>query len=125
MKQKLAGCRRPDKLRAIIPNTTTLRLLTNVVFDVVHPFSFCDSTEQVQTRVLGASKGGQPLDIASVAQLSLQCGRDNEDRAAFGKMDIRHFMTPFLVWRCGDRNGAEESLWSGAPLPSDYNAALL
>ena len=71
VKQKGAGEHQPGKLRAIIPISPILRLLTSVVLDAVLPYSDQCSTEQgLGDRVLGASKRGQPLDIASTTPLS-------------------------------------------------------
>ena len=42
-------------------------------------------------RVLGASRGGQVLDIITCCQQALEIGRDNQDQAAVGQMDIRTY----------------------------------
>ena len=92
VKQKVLNGKTCDKLRGIIPNSTILRLLTFAVLDVLRPLADAYSVENgMSTQVLGASKGGQTLDIAHTAQLCLQCGRDNEDRAACGQMDIKNY----------------------------------
>ena len=91
-KQKVAGGKDPSKLRGIIPNSSILRLLTNVVLGVVQPYANVYSREHgLDAAVLGASKGGQTLDIAHTAQLCLMCGREDMDRSAIGHMDIRNF----------------------------------
>ena len=92
VKQKVLGGKSCEKLRGIIPNSTVLRLLSFVVLDVVRPIADAYSTTNgLASRVLGASKGGQTVDIVHTAQLCLQCGRDNEDRAACGQMDIKNY----------------------------------
>ena len=58
----------------------------------MRPYSLSYSIDHgLNHRVLGASKGGQPLDIAMCAQLALQCARDSNDLGAFGQLDIRNY----------------------------------
>ena len=58
----------------------------------------------MDVEVLGASKGGQPLDIAHCAQLTMMAGRDDNDRAACGHFDIRIFQRCRSV--CVDKSSA-------------------
>ena len=61
------------KLRAIIPNSTVLRLLTNVVKLKVRAYSDAYSEQHMlDHKVLGSSRGGQPMDITGSAMLTLQ-----------------------------------------------------
>ena len=47
------------------------------------------------TRVLGARKGGQLLDIISCAKFSLELGRDSNDQAAVALLDVSNFHDRF------------------------------
>ena len=104
IKQKVSGSTSAQKLRGIIPNTTVLRLLTNVVLAVVRPFSARYSEDNgLNVEVLGASKGGQTMDMAHTAQYALMWGRDDGDKAACGQMDIKNYhdsMSRSEMWRC-------------------------
>ena len=60
----------------------------------------------MNVEVLGGGKGGQCIDIAHTAQLMLMCGRDNQDNAACGQMDMRNFhdsMSRGEIWHCQRR----------------------
>lgn len=53
--------------------------------------------------MLGARRGGQPLDVAGIGMLTLQCGRDDQDRSAVGQMDIKNYhdcMSRYELWKC-------------------------
>lgn len=92
VKQKELGGVSVKKTRGIVPQSTFLRVLTNVVMARITPSIDTFSTEhQMLHRVLGASRGRQILDIITCAQQALELGRDNQDRAAVGQMDIRTY----------------------------------
>ena len=83
VKQKVASGVDPRKLRAVIPQTTALRILSYLVVQKIQPLLNQYSDEHgFDTRVLGARKGGQLLDIISCAKFSLELGRDSHDQAA-------------------------------------------
>ena len=119
VKQKVAGSTDSNKLRGIMPNSTCLRLLTNIVLARVKPYSDRYSHEQgTDVLVLAGKKGGQPLDIVSVAQFALQCARDDGDRGAFGHFDIRNYHDSLSwteIWRSQRRRGIPD-VWSVAAL---------
>jgi len=92
VKQKVSGGRMASKLRAIVPNSTILRLLSSIVFVKVQPFADQYSADHgLDIRVLAGQKGGQPLNIVGVAQHVLQCARDDGDRGAFGHLDVANY----------------------------------
>ena len=75
-----------------IPNFTILRLLSSIVLVKVKPFADTYSADLgLDMRVLAGQKGGQPLNIAGVAQQVLQCARDDGDQGAFGHFDIASY----------------------------------
>ena len=117
VKQKLAGSTLASKLRAIVPNSCVLRLLSNVVLSRVRPLADTYSEDLgLNLRVLGGHKGGQTLDIVAVAQMALQCARDDDDRGAFGHIDIRNFHDSISwseMWRSQRRRNIPE-VWSDA-----------
>ena len=119
VKQKEPCGKKAQKLRGVIPNSTILRLLTEIVLSFVRPYAETYSSEHcLNARVLGASKGGQTLDIALTAQLALMCGRDDMDRAACGQMDIRNFhdsMSRTEMYNCQVRRGIPR-IWSVAAI---------
>ena len=96
VKQKENGGKNVQRLRALIPNSTILRLLSNIVRTKILPKVDEFSCEhEMNTRVLGGGRGGQPLDIIATAQMVLQIGRDNDDKAAIGQLDIRNYHDSF------------------------------
>ena len=67
-------------------------MFTFIVKMKLKPYSEAYSENNgLDSRVLGASRGGQPMDIGGTAMLVLQCARDDEDRGAVGHIDIRNF----------------------------------
>ena len=105
VKQKVSGGVDPKKLRALVPQSTGLRLLSNLVKAAILPLVdqySCDHS--FTSRVLGGGKGGQTLDIAACAKLALELGRDANDQAAVAQMDVSNYHDSF------DRMGLLQSL---------------
>jgi hypothetical protein len=96
VKLKVAGGVTATKLRAIIPQSTVVRLLSDLILLRFRPLmdTYSASNGRAQ-RVLGGGKGGQTLDIASCAQFALEMGRDAEDMAAVGQMDVKNYHDSF------------------------------
>ena len=82
---------------------------------MVRTYSHCYSHEHgLDVRVLGGSK---PLDIVSVAQLALQCARDDNDQGAFGHLDIKNYhdnLSWTEMWRSQRRRGIPDALCCAA-----------
>ena len=96
VKQKDCGGSSPQRLRGIVPNSVALRLLSNITFLHLDPGVDVFSVEHgMKERVLGGGRGGQPLDIAATAQMVLQLGRDRDDLAAVGQLDVRNYHDSF------------------------------
>ena len=118
VKQKDSGGKLASRLRGIIPNSTVLRLLTFIVKRRVEALCEEFSREHaLDSRVLGASRGGQPLDIAGAGMLVLQCARDDEDRGAVGHIDIGNYhdsMSRYELWKSMRRRNIASSLCSAA-----------
>ena len=91
------------KTRGISPQSTLLRVVTNLAISNILPHVDAFSVEhELQHRVLGGSRGGQILDIVSCCQQALELGRDDRDRAAMGQMAIRTYhdaSTADRYWR--------------------------
>ena len=67
-------------------------MLSNLVKFVIEPSLDAYSEEHgFKSRVLGGSRGGQTMDIASCGQLALELGRDAQDQAAAAQMDVRNY----------------------------------
>ena len=74
VKQNVKDSCLPTKLRGVLPNSTGLRIASTIALHRVS--SFLDEyskAEHLQQRVLGGSRGGQPIDIAFTGKLVLQC----------------------------------------------------
>ena len=71
VKQKVPSGVDPRKLRAVIPQSTALRILSYLVVHKIQPLVKQYSDEHaLDTRVLGVRKGGQLMDIVSHAKIS-------------------------------------------------------
>ena len=119
VKQKESGGVSASRLRSIIPNSTVLRLLTCIVkYKVCGYAEEFSSVHSLDSRVLGASRGGQPMDIAGTAMMTLQCARDDEDRGAVGQVDVRNYhdsMSRFEMWKSMRRRNIPTQ-WCSAAL---------
>ena len=92
VRMKELGCVSVQKTRGIVPQSTFVRVLTNLTIAKIKPLiDDFSQNNNFMHRVLGANKGGQILHIVSCCQHALELGRHDYDGSAVAQMDIRTY----------------------------------